>query len=133
MPQLKIYGPGAQVTVRSNRSAADASDWTPDNTAGGESGVVLDAREWEDVRVHADFLGSPGGSETVTLVPMASRRTSAGALVWYDLPEVTLAGDKANDLVLTDGMDVSFRITALTLDSAGGVDIIVTSGQRDRG
>jgi len=77
MARLRLYGPKGSSEVRRDRSVVDATDWTPDNLSAGETigGLVADdvtlaAREWQDVRIVADFHGSPLGSESVEVEPL---------------------------------------------------------------
>lgn len=144
MGKLILFGHEGRTDVRVERGAADApaaGAWTPDNLNANEisasveaDDVILAAAEWEDVRLVAYFNGSPGGAETVTVQPLRAVRVPvAPGREWISAGDpIDLAPHGASSLVLTDGADYAFRITAVTLDSADDVTLFVTGGQRTR-
>lgn len=144
MAKVILFGETGRAVVRLERTAIDApasGAWTPDNLNAAEisGGVVADdvilrASDWEDVRVVAEFTGSFTGSETVTVQPLRSvYATAVPGRVWVPIGDpVDLAPHLGSSLVLADGGDLAFRITALTLDGGTNVTLLVTGGQMTR-
>lgn len=143
MPKIILFGETGRATVRSRAviDAPAAGDWTPDNLNADEiSGsvaaddVILRADDWEDVRIIAQFIGTPTGSETVSIQAIRSVwKATAPGRDWIPIgDEFPLAPNLASELVLVDGGDMAFRITALTLDGATSVAFVATGGQRLR-
>ena len=137
MARLRLYGPKGSSEVRRDRSVVDATDWTPDNLSAGETigGLVADdvtlaAREWQDVRIVADFHGSPLGSESVEVEPLiAVPDPNGGVRKWSTLPKFTLTPNLDGELAPVGGHDCAFRITALALDGATDVSLLATGGR----
>lgn len=136
--KAKLHGPNGSAIVRTNRSAADGATWTPDNTAGGEDGelATLDGHPWEDVRLAAVFLGAPGGTESVSVTPlMAIPDSSVGSVAgrrWLPLASIVLTPQLDHELVIVDGHDMAFRITAYTAGGSTGVNLMITGGAHRR-
>jgi hypothetical protein len=130
----KLFGPDGSARIRDNRVAIDAIGWTPDNVvndAGAPDSVLLDAHEWETVRLVARFNGSVNGTETVDVTPLIAvpDPEAPTSRLWSAMPTVTLAPQLDNDEVVVQGHKAGFRIDVLTLGTATSVDIIVTGGQ----
>lgn len=139
---LRLYSPDAFVTVRSGRTTIDdptTGVWTPDNRnpvanppdeePDPPSDFILDAREWEDLRLVAEFAGAPTGAETVEIETLISVPTDSGGRVWATLQKVTLAPNLATDVVPVRGHFCAFRITAINLTGgATAVKIKATGG-----
>ncbi len=120
--------------------APASGDWTPDNLNADESAlsaddVILEAAEWEDVRVVAFFETAVNGTETVDVTPLRAlpNAPSPSGRLWVPLAPVTLAPQLGSSLVRVDAGLIAFRITALTLGTATKVGIIVTGGAYRRG
>jgi hypothetical protein len=134
----RLLGHDAVVAVRAARTAADsppAGAWTPDNLNAGESGpdeAILDAREWDTVRVIADFYdgsGNPAQGGSVDLMPLIATREPAGTIGrrWRELTAVTGLAAAAVE-VPVNGHNAAFRITGVVLGGAATVVIKVTGG-----
>lgn len=126
----RLYSPEAAVTVRDALTAADAAAWKPED-AGTPDDNILDAREWETVRVFAEYTGAPVG-ETVSVTPLIAIRQANGQRSWRELTAVTGLDKDAQEEVAVQGHDVSFRATTVTLGGATSVAVRVTGGTRQR-
>lgn len=132
----RLHGPGGIADVRLNRTAADAASWTPENE-GTPDDVILDAREWETVRLVADFHDAndnivAGG--TVTLTPLIGVRDYQGSSAigrrWVEGTQIAGATVTSWLEVPVEGHLLSFRINSLALAGAHHFDIRVTAGKK---
>ena len=127
----RVYGPGGAASVRSAVTAADAATWTPDDE-GVPDDFILDAREWEDVRLMASYVGSPTG-ETVTVQLLRSVWVAGGPRQWTAVGSAVVVGAHGvSALFPVDGRDVAWRVTSLTLGGATNVGLVASGGQRRR-
>lgn len=140
--KLQVYGPTGRVDVRTGRTVADSpvsGDWTPDNRNADESAetpdsLTLRADRWEDIRVMANFTGTPGGAETITIQAIRSVwQAAVPGRFWIPIGDpIVLSPTLQSDLVLTDGCDVAFRITNLSLNGGTDVELVALGGQVSR-
>jgi hypothetical protein len=141
LPHLRLPSSSGTVAVRSARAALDgpaAGLWTPDNRNANEIGggevptdFILDAREWEDVRIVADFAGALSGAETVEVQPLIGiPKNTAPGRDWATLPKFTLAPQLDSDVAPVRGHFSAFRITALSLGTGTSVTLKATGGTR---
>lgn len=115
-PHKRLFSPDAAVTVRDSLAAADAGAWTP-----GSDDEILDAREWETVRV------GPGGSATsITLTPLLRMGAGGG---WVELASTGAIAVKNLVEVAVEGHFASFRVTAI-VGTPGTIE--VTGGRKRR-
>lgn len=125
-PNIRLYSPNASATVRSGVTSADAGSWTPESE-GTPTDFILDAREWETVRLVADNTGA----NTVSVQPLRSMWQAAEpGRSWATLGSAinTMAvGEMAE--IATEGGFVAFRVTAV---SAGTATLRVTGGKKRR-
>ena len=129
-PNKRLYSPDAAPSVRDTIAAADAGTWTPDDEA-TPSDHVLDAREWETVRVFPDFVGGVGTS--VTLTPLlAVPIDSAPGRTWIALASTGALAPEVFSEIAVEGHFASFRVTAVTLGAAASVNVRVTGGRKRR-
>jgi hypothetical protein len=141
----RLYGHDGVVTVREERTAADApaaGSWTPDNLNAAEisGGVVaddvtLDAREWEEVYLSIDFVdaaGAPvaGGTVDVDFLLSVPQVGGTRGRRWKVASSVSsLSGDDLAPIP-SSGHDCAFRLTAVSLGGANKVNIRVTGGKK---
>lgn len=131
----RLYGPDGLADIRLDRSAADAGTWTPEDE-GTPDDVVLDGREWETVRLVADFHDASdnivsGGTVTVTplvAIPNYQSGSSPGRR-WLELPQISGATVTDFTEIASEGHLLSFRIDAIALGGADHLDIRVTGGK----
>lgn len=139
----RLYSQDAAVVVRPNRAASDAADWTPDNLSAGEisagviaEAVTLDAREWDDVQLVADWeklgVADVGGALTIEILIATPDAISTVGRRWRILSTVASLTTGITALAAVRGHDAAFRITALTLGTADKVQLKVTGGTRAR-
>jgi hypothetical protein len=98
--------------------------------------VTLDAREWDDVQLVADWekLGVPdaGGALTIEVLIATPDAISTVGRRWRILSTVASLTSGITALAAVRGHDSAFRITALTLGTADKVQLKVTGGNRAR-
>lgn len=128
-PNKRLYSPDAAPSIRDGVTGTDAADWTPD-AAGTPSDHVIDAREWETVRVWPDFVGGVGTS--VTLTPLLAVPAGSSPRKWIALPTTGALAPEAFSEIAVEGHFASFRVTALTLGAATSVNVRVTGGRQRR-
>jgi len=140
MAKRILFAAGGRANVRETRTAADVAGWDPDNLSAGEisaevvaDDVTFHADDWEDVHIVAQWAGTPGGSEEVTIQPLrAVWKATAPGRDWvpFDAP-VTLNAAAPSARVAVNRGDTAFRISSLTLLlGADDVTLLVTSGLR---
>jgi len=128
-PNKRLYSPDAAPSIRDALTAADAGTWTPDD-AGTPADHVLDAREWETVRVYPSFVGGAGTS--VTLTPLLAVPAGASPREWIALATTGVLVPEAFSEVPVEGHFASFRATAVVLGAAASVNVRVTGGRKRR-
>jgi hypothetical protein len=123
----RLYNTDATVTIRSLRAVADAANWLPSAAAD-----MLDAREWEAVRVTPVFrngLGAIVDGTDVDITPLIAINDPVAGRVWRELTPVAGLTDEAVTTVANHGHEMAVRITAITLGAATTVDIVAVSGE----
>lgn len=134
-PYRRLFSPNGIVPVRLARTAADAADWSPDNIDSGEvrEEVLLDAREWDELLIVADFVGTVGGGTSLTIEPILEIAEAAGRR-YLPLAPFTLTKqlESPATLIRVDGHFIAFRLTAYTLGTTTSVSIKATGGQKRR-
>lgn len=125
----RLYSQAAATTVRDALTGVDAGTWIPEDEGASADDNILDAREWDTVRVFAEYTGTPSG-ETVTVTPLIAMPRADGVRQWRELSPVSGLDENAQAEVEVHGHDVSFRATTVTLGGAASVAVRVTGGAR---
>jgi len=118
----RLYNTNGRVAIREAISAADAAAWLP--TANAD---ILDAREWEKIRVRPEFDVAPGGTGSVT-VEMLMRVPSDSGYEWVVGASTVIGVDESAEFSV-DGHFVSFRVTTYVKGTSSTVSIVGTGGQ----
>lgn len=130
-PNIRLYGPPGSAKVRDGLTAADASDWTPDDES-TPSDVILDAYEWEDVALTPIFRGTFTGESVDVETLIGTRDPDDGSIKWLKNQTFSSMSHGSTERVLCDGNLIAFRVPSLTLGGADDVDLVVTSGLQRR-
>jgi len=137
----RLYSPDGTATVRDGILAADAASWTPDDLGAPPlpDPAILDAREWDTVRVFVDFTDGAGGvavGTSITVQPLLAVASDlAGAVAgrtWLAQAALAALVPGAEVEVPVDAHFCSFRVTAITLGAATDGRVRVTGGVRRR-
>lgn len=132
-PYIKLLGPDGAAKVRSARTAADAATWTPE-VEGAPKNFILDARDFDSVRVTPVFLDGSGAivnGNSVSIDPLImipDARSTTGGRIWRQLPSTGSVTDGAVAEIAACAHFCAFRITAVSLGTATSVDLVVTGG-----
>lgn len=129
---IRLYGPDGSAKVRSARTASDAGTWTPDAESVPKN-FMLDAREWDSIKITPVFLNGGGAiaaGTNVTVTPLIlvpDSRAATGRL-WKALASTGAIVDGSLVEIAVQAHICAFLLSAVTLGAATSVDLKVTGG-----
>lgn len=135
----RLYSADGTANVREGVLAADAASWTPDDLGAAPlpDAAILDAREWETVRVFVGFTdgaGAVAAGTSITVQPLLAVRNaldgSTAGREWLALAALAALVPGASVEVEVSGHFAAFRVTAITLGGATDGRVRVTGGRR---